>query len=25
LRVNPNYQRTNKHGQGAGQYIWIGN
>jgi len=24
LRVNPNYQRINKHGQGAGQYIWIG-
>jgi len=24
LRVNPNYQRVNKHGQGAGEYIWIG-
>lgn len=24
LRVNPNYERVNKHGQGAGEYIWIG-
>jgi hypothetical protein len=24
LRVNPNYQRVNKHGQGAGEYLWIG-
>ena len=25
LRVNPNYERVNKHGQGAGEYKWIGN
>lgn len=23
LRVNPNYERTNKQGEGAGEYIWV--